>query len=1034
METPRAATIKPGKQEDWENPEIQRIGTEPARASFFSFPDRDRAMRNEPGESGWMISLEGMWSFQWSPDPWSRPVDFYQRDFDASHWSLLRVPSNWQLNGYGVPLYTNIRYPFLKDPPRVTGTPPVEFTSYRWRNQVGSYRRMFRVPDSWAGRLTFLRFDGVDNAFNVWVNEQKVGFAKDSRTPAEFDITRYLAPGENLLAVEVFQYSDGSYLEDQDKWRLSGIFRSVCLWSADTLYLRDLEAKADLGSNYVDGLFQIKATLRNTTTNDREARVKWELLAPNSNGSIHEAAVDVMVSAGEEAAAECSGRVPQVVKWSAESPTLYMLVLTLSDSSGNVAEVTTLRLGFRKVEIRDRQLLLNGKAIYIKGVDRNEFLPESGYVVTSESMIRDLELMKQSNINTVRTSHYPNVSLWYDLCDRYGMYVIGEANIEAHDMGAHSNHLLLHEPSWKEAIVGRHQRMVETDKNHACIIVWSLGNESGNGPHFVSGYDWIKGRDPSRPVQYEGALRAPNTDIYCPMYAFPADLESYAKDPAADRPLILCEYAHAMGNSVGNFQDYWDVIEKYDLLQGGCIWEWCDLALFKPLPNGSGRYFAYGGDFGDFPNDGNFCCDGLVQPDRRPNPHLFEVKKVYQNVKIAAVDLPSGRIRIQNVFFFTNLDQFEIRWELRKDGTMAHEGSIGTISLGPQESCELAIPLPQDWLPETGEWILIVSLVLANASAWAPRGHEIAWEQFLIDGERELPGPSERTAATTSQSLLLQHTGESYIVAGSEWEISFDRRRGALISFIHRGLELLRRPLLPNTWRTPNDNQMRNGYREIYAPWRDAVVRRRTIGMSATAGNGSVLVNVRTELPALACYDLDYLIRPDGSIEVEVSFQPFSDFTPPLPRLGLIAGLSGDLQHVAWYGRGPHETHWDRKTGAKIGRHELAVSDLHHPYVFPQLNGNRTDVRWVQLTNSSNVGIRFTADTVLQFIAHDYTDEDVENAEHDHEIVRRDFIELQLDHQQMGIGGDNGWGAEVHEKYWVKAKPYRYTLMIQTIG
>ena len=410
------------------------------------------------------------------------------------------------------------------------------------------------------------------------------------------------------------------------------------------------------------------------------------------------------------------------------------------------------------------------------------------------------------------------------------------------------------------------------------------------------------------------------------------------------------------------------------------------------------------------------------------------MKKVYQNVKIAAVDLPSGRIRIQNVFFFTNLDQFEIRWELRKDGTMAHEGSIGTISLGPQESCELAIPLPQDWLPETGEWILIVSLVLANASAWAPRGHEIAWEQFLIDGERELPGPSERTAATTSQSLLLQHTGESYIVAGSEWEISFDRRRGALISFVHRGLELLRRPLLPNTWRTPNDNQMRNGYREIYAPWRDAVVRRRTIGMSATAGNGSVLVNVRTELPELACYDLDYLIRPDGSIEVEVSFQPFSDFTPPLPRLGLIAGLSGDLQHVAWYGRGPHETHWDRKTGAKIGRHELAVSDLHHPYVFPQLNGNRTDVRWVQLTNSSNVGIRFTADTVLQFIAHDYTDEDVENAEHDHEIVRRDFIELQLDHQQMGIGGDNGWGAEVHEKYWVKAKPYRYTLMIQTIG
>jgi beta-galactosidase len=518
------------------------------------------------------------------------------------------------------------------------------------------------------------------------------------------------------------------------------------------------------------------------------------------------------------------------------------------------------------------------------------------------------------------------------------------------------------------------------------------------------------------------------------MYASPADLESYAKDPAADRPLILCEYAHAMGNSVGNFQDYWDIIEKYDLLQGGCIWEWCDLAIFKPLPNGSGRYLAYGGDFGDFPNDGNFCCDGLVQPDRRPNPHLHEVKKVYQNVKIAAVDLPSGKIRIHNGFFFTNLGQFEIRWELRKNGTIAHEGSLGAIDLAPGQSRELAIPFPQDWLPETGEWILIVSLVLRSVSAWAPRGHEIAWEQCLIEGKGELPAPLERSAATSSERLLLQHTGEGYIIAGREWEISIDRRRGALISFLYRNRELLRRPLVPNTWRIPNDNQIRNGYREIYAPWRDAVARRRMVRMSATADKSSVVVHVRTEFPELAYYDLRYLILLNGSIEVEVSFQPFSDSTPPLPRLGLIAGLSGDLQHVAWYGRGPHETHWDRKTGAKIGRDELAVSELHHPYVFPQLNGNRTDVRWAQLTDSSNIGIRFTADTVLQFIAHDYTDEDVENAQHDHEIVRRDFIELQLDHQQMGIGGDNSWGAEVHEEYWVKAKPYHYTVTIQTIG
>ena len=976
--------------------------------------------------------MKGTWSFQWSPDPWSRPVDFYRRDFDASKWGFLKVPSNWQLNGYGVPLYSNKTYPFVKDPPHVTGTPPVEYTSYRWRNQVGSYRRTFRVPDSWSGRLTFLHFDGVDSAYYVWVNEQPVGFAKDSRTPADFDITPHLQPGENLLAVEVFQYSDGSYLEDQDKWRLSGIFRDVYLWSAGTLYLRDIEAKADLDENYVDGLFSVNATLRNTTGSEQKVEVKIELLAPGAQTALHQEVIEVVVRGGEEGIAHCSTSVPNVEKWSAECPVLYTLVVSLHEASGQTLEVATVHLGFRKVEIRNRQLLFNGQAIYIKGVNRNEFLPESGYVVTRESMIRDLELMKQNNINTVRTSHYPNCALWYDLCDRYGMYVIGEANVEAHDMGAFSNHVLLHEPVWKEAIIGRHRRMVERDKNHPCIIIWSLGNESGNGPHFVSAYDWIKKRDPSRPVQFESALRAPNTDIYCPMYALPTDLESYAKDPAADRPLILTEYAHAMGNSVGNFQDYWEIIEKYDLLQGGCIWEWCDLAIFKELPGGSGRYFAYGGDFGDFPNDGNFCCDGLVQPDRRPNPHLHEVKKVYQNVRIDAVDLNSGRIRIHNNFFFTNLKQYELRWELRKDGESAHAGSLGTIDLGPRQSQELTLPLPSDWSSESGEWLLLVSLVLETATEWASRGHEIAWEQFVI-GKRDGTRSPARNAKTSSDGPLLQHTGESYIVAGREWTMSFDRRRGALISFIHRDRELLRRPLEPNTWRIPNDNQMRNGYREIYAPWRDAIARRRTLGITAVPDEGSVLMHVRTELPNLAHYDLRYRIDAKGSLEIEVSFKPFSDSTPPLPRLGLIAGLRGDLQRVTWYGRGPHETHWDRKTGAKLGRHELTVGELHHPYVFPQLNGNRTDVRWLQLTDSQNAGIRFTADTVLQFTAHDYTDEDIENARHEHEITRRDFIEIQLDHQQMGIGGDNAWGAEVHEKYWVKAKPYRYTIALQAI-
>jgi beta-galactosidase len=1018
------------KQADWENPEVQRTGTEPPRASFFAFPNREEALRNEPEHSEWMLSLAGDWLFQWSPDPWSRPVEFYRADCDASKWALLKVPSNWQLHGYGVPLYTNITYPFVKDPPRVTGTPPVEFTSYRWRNQVGSYRRTFRIPDAWSNRTVFLRFEGVDSAYYVWVNEEKVGFAKDSRTPADFDITPYLADGENLLAVEVYQYSDASYLEDQDKWRLSGIFRDVYLWSAGPLHLRDIEANTDLDAQYADGLFRVRALLRNTAASSSEAYVRFELLAPDGDAALHDQTFELTVSPGGEATAESSGRVAEVEKWSAESARLYVLVVSLGDRSGTIAEVTALHIGFRKVEIRDRRLLLNGKAIYLKGVNRNEFLPESGYVVTRESMVRDIELMKQHNINTVRTSHYPNCPLWYDLCDRYGLYVIGEANLEAHGMGAFSNHLLLHDPSWEEAILGRHRRMVERDKNHPSLIVWSLGNESGNGPHLVSGYKWIKERDPSRPVQFESAFRGANTDIYCPMYAFPADLESYAMDPGADRPLILTEYAHAMGNSLGNFQDYWDVIEAHEPLQGGCIWEWCDLAILKALPDGSGQFLAYGGDFGDVPNDGNFCCDGLVRPDRRPNPSLYEVRKVYQNAKFIPVDVNSGRIRVLNGFFFTNLRHFEIRWELRKDGQIVHGASLGSIELPAQQTCELSVPLPEDRLHEPGEWVLILSLIAPSATLWAPGGHELAWDQFLIQRD---PPAILKGSAKEGNPPLLQHTGESYLIAGDNWEMTIDRRRGALVSYVRHGRELFLGPLEPNMWRTPNDNQIRNGYREIYSPWRHAVARRRTLGISAITAGNCVKVHLRSEFSQLAHYELEYNIAADGSIDLHVSFEPFSHSITPLPRLGLVTTLIGDLRVVSWYGRGPHETHWDRKTGAKLGRYQLPVDELHHPYVFPQLNGNRTDVRWVQLTDSSNRGIRFTADTVLQFIAHDYTDEDLEAAQHDHELVRRDFVELQLDHQQMGIGGDNSWGAEVHEEYWVKAKPYRYSLCIESV-
>jgi beta-galactosidase len=579
-----SSQVSPYPLPDWENPEIQRIGSEPARASFVSFPSRECALDLEERNSPWIASLNGSWKFFWSPDPESRQAAFSEPYFDVSSWATLEVPSNWQLHGYGIPIYTNKTYPFAKTPPRVTNTPPRDYTTYRWRNQTGSYRRIFQVSEAWAGRLVFLQFDGVDSAFTVWVNGRKVGFAKDSRTPSEFNITADLKAGDNVLAVEVYQFCDGSYLEDQDKWRLSGIFRDVFLRAVGPVYVRDIEVEADLTNNYQDGVLTTKISLKNSTKSDSELQLQFELLEPGTNERVGDHLVRVSTKAGGESVGTWHRDFPCVLPWSAESPRLYTLLISLLSPEGRLLEVVSLLIGFRKVEIRQRQLLINGKAIYIKGVNRNEFLPETGYVVSQSSMIHDLELMKQNNINAVRTSHYPNVSLWYQLCSRYGLYVICEANVEAHAMGAYEDHELLHDPLWAEAILGRQRRMVERHKNDPCIVVWSLGNESGNGTHFFSAYDRIKRRDPSRPVQYEAALRACNSDIYCPMYALPADLEYYGQDPTADRPLILCEYAHAMGNSLGNLQDTGTsskgiLFYREDLFGNGAIWHSTKLFL-----------------------------------------------------------------------------------------------------------------------------------------------------------------------------------------------------------------------------------------------------------------------------------------------------------------------------------------------------------------------------------------------------------------------------------------------------------------------
>ena len=631
---------------DWENPEMVGRNKEPGHCTLTPFGDAESAMCGKRESSQYYKSLNGMWKFNWVIKPAERPMDFYKVGFDDSGWKEIDVPSNWEMRGYGRPIYINAGYPFPRKPPYIDND----------YNPVGSYRTTFTIPEEWEGREVFVHFDGVMSAFYLWVNGKSVGYSQDSMTPAEFNITRYLRKGENVLAAEVYRWCDGSYLEDQDTWRLSGIYRDVYLFSTPKLHLRDFFVRSELDENYKDAKLMVTAKVKNYS--DRKAggaEVELKLLDAETKEPILaevKARADGSIAAGEEREINIEADVSEPKKWSAEEPHLYIVLLTLKDSGGEMLEVERCNFGFRKVELKGGQLLVNGKAIYIKGVDRHEHDPDEGRAIRCSLMMKDIKLLKQNNINTVRTSHYPDKPAWYDLCDKFGIYLIDEANIESHGMGHHKNPIA-NDPKWKKAHMERVMRVVERDKNHPSVIIWSLGNEAGDGTNFEAASEWAHNRDKSRLVQYEPGREKPYTDIVCPMYSSITYIRRYAREER-NRPLIMCEYAHAMGNSVGNLQDYWDVIEEYKHLQGGCIWDWADQGLRKKDANGK-EFWAYGGDYGEKKHDGNFCCNGIVMPDRKPNPSLYEVKKVYQNIKVKEVDLAEGKMFVHNKYIFKSL-------------------------------------------------------------------------------------------------------------------------------------------------------------------------------------------------------------------------------------------------------------------------------------------------------------------------------------------------------------------------------------------
>ena len=1013
---------------EWEDPTILAINKEPARSSFYLYEDETAALKNIPSESAYFLSLNGIWKFNYVDKPADRPADFYKTTYDTRAWKDIDVPCTVELNGYGYPIYVNIRYPFEANPPFI----PHDF------NPVSSFKRTFTVPESWNGRQIKLFFGAVNSAFYVWVNGEKVGYNEDSKTPAEFDITKFVSPGENQVAVEVYRWCDGSYLEDQDFWRVSGIEREVYVYATPKVHISDFWAIGDLDETYTNGKLKLTVKVKNLLEEIvNNYTIEAKLLDANQQAVFTPMQSAAKIDPQKEAEIVFEQNVENPLKWSAETPNLYTLVLTMKDLSGKTQQVTSCKVGFRKVELKNGLLTVNGVPIYIKGVNRHEHDPVKGHVISEESMITDIKLMKQFNINTVRTSHYPNHPRWYELCDQYGLYVIDEANIESHGMGYEPQRTLGNNPIWKEAHLARTISMVERDKNHPSIIIWSLGNEAGDGVNFEATSDWIHKRDVTRLVQYEQAQTKKHTDIFCPMYMrIPAMIEYASKEQ--DRPLIQCEYTHAMGNSNGNLQDYWDAIESYKSLQGGCIWDWVDQGFLKKNDKGE-EFWAYGGDYGpaNVPSDGNFCCNGIVQPDRMLKPAIWEVKKVYQNIKVTPVDLAKNTFNIVNKYCFTNLNEFNGTWKLEADGKVIATGELTDLELPPVSSKELIVKLPRINPAPGVEYFVTFSFKTKNATPLVPAGHEVAWDQYQIPVVKE----SSQVNVSAMRPMMFEQNDTVATITGSDFTVIINKQSGVISSFKSGNTELIKTPLIPDFWRAPTDNDFGNGMQKRCAVWRYAGSKRKTDEVTIKqVGQQLIVVSVSNSLPETnSKVSTKYKIYGSGDIVIDYQFTAGNDTLPELPRLGMKMTLPVEFDNLSWYGRGPHESYWDRKTSTAVGLYTGKVFDQYHPYVRPQENGNKTDVRWVTITNYNGLGLMATGITLLSVNANHFSIEDFENGpekeqHHTTDVKKQDFVSLNLDYQQTGIGGDDSWGARAHEQYTLFPKKYTYSFRIRPIN
>ena len=1009
------------QQPEWQDPNVNAINRAAMHTNYFAYESEQAALKGCRLASDNYMTLNGTWKFNWVQNADQRPTDFYKVDFNDKGWDNIQVPGVWELNGYGDPIYVNVGYPWRS---QYKNNPPYVPTV---NNHVGTYRKEIELPADWKGRQIMAHFGSVTSNMYLWVNGKFVGYSEDSKLEAEFDLTKYLRPGKNIIAFQVFRWCDGTYLEDQDFFRYSGVGRDCYLYTRTANHIEDIRITPDLDAQYKDGTLQIDIQMKGKGTVDLKLLDKEgkEVTTAQVKGS------------GKQTA---SMTVSNPAKWTAETPNLYTLVANLQEN-GKIIESIPVKVGFRKIELKNGQILVNGQAVLFKGADRHEMDPDKGYVVSRERMIQDIKRMKELNINAVRTCHYPDNNLWYDLCDEYGIYVVAEANIESHGMG-YGDETLAKNPLFAKAHLERNQRNVQRGYNHPSIIFWSLGNEAGFGPNFEACYKWIKAEDKTRAVQYEQAGTNEYTDIFCPMYYSYESCENYSKGNI-DKPLIQCEYAHAMGNSQGGFKEYWDLVRKYPKYQGGFIWDFVDQSARWYTKDGK-EFYGYGGDFNRYDaSDNNFQNNGLISPDRVPNPHAHEVGYIYQNIWVKPVDLQKGEISIYNENFFRDLSDFYAEWQLLANGEVLQSGIINDLKVGPQQTVNQKLNYTLDNICPCKEVLLNVAFKLKNTETLLPAGFAVAQQQLSV---REYKAPenllTEKKIAHDYTPVPVVEDNDSYylIVKGENFHIDFERRNGYLSLYDVNGLSILDEgaQLTPNFWRAPTDNDMGAGLQKKYLAWKNPEIK--LTSLEHATENGLVVVTAKYDMPTVSAkLTLTYRINKEGAIEVTQSMTTDKNAkVSNMFRFGMRAALNKNLSNIQYYGRGPIENYSDRNNSTNIGKYAQTVDEQFYSYIRPQETGTKTDIRWWNQTNKGGNGIQLVGKTPFSASALHYTMESLDDGlekdqRHSELVPQTDCVNFCIDKVQMGLGCVNSWGALPLDKYMVQYQDYEFTFVIKPI-